>query len=70
MPPLQAEQRRQLLLIQFRADDAEPSRVVGMTCANLMLLRHIVKLNPLAVLTAWVKFLGVSRPQEVNTSSA
>ena len=38
------------VLLQIRADDAEAARVVGMTGADLVLLRHVVKFNPGAVL--------------------
>lgn len=94
-PNLQAEELRQLVLFQLRADDAEAPRVVGMAGADLVLLGHEVELDPRAVLAGddalgpedpavlagvqggqdaldvgRANTLGVSLPQEVNTSSA
>ena len=45
-PASQPKQLRQLLLVQFRADDAEAAGVVGAAGPDLVLLGHIVELHP------------------------
>ena len=59
--PLQAEQFRQLLLVQLRADDAEAAGVVGAAGPDLVLFRHIVELHPGAVRPAY-DALGPENP--------
>ena len=46
---LQAEQGLQAVLLQLGADDAQAAGVVGGAIAHLVLLGHIVKVQPLAV---------------------
>src|SRR5699024_6312749 len=48
---LHAEELRNALLIQLRADDAQPSRDGGGAVAQVDLARHKVKVDPLAVRT-------------------